>query len=69
MCLKFNNTAKRKPLASLLPYDLPVSEVLCVEADLNLTNVSYHENGPEENSEHEAVILKMDVIYNEKARV
>lgn len=33
------------------------------------THVTRHEDGPQQDSEHEAVVLEVDVVDDEKARV
>jgi len=69
MCLKLSKTAKRIPLASLLPWPSQIwlfQPVL--QADLE-THITSHQNRPEEDSEHESIVLEMYVVYNEEPRV
>jgi hypothetical protein len=65
MCLKFNRTANRIPEASLFPWK-PVRGSDSMDTN---THIPSHEDGPEQNSKHEAVVLKMNMVYDEETRM
>lgn len=66
MCLKLSRTAKRIPLSSFLSFGTGsiMESMFSCEA-----HIASHQNRPQEDPEHEAIILKVDVIYDEKARM
>ena len=65
MCLKFNRIANRIPEASLFPWG--VGQMGGISG--SNTHIPRHEDGPEQNSEHEAIVLEMDMIYDKKTRM
>lgn len=65
MCLKLSNIANRIPLASLLPYsDITIRYEQSAEENTNITG---HEDRPEQDTEHETVVLEMYVVDDQKA--
>ena len=66
MCLKFSRTANRTPLASFLPFIHCQQDFLCA---VIVTHVTRHENGPQQDTKHETIILEVYVVYNEETGV
>jgi hypothetical protein len=65
MCLKFNRIANRIPEASLFPWE--VGQMVWIGG--SNTHIPSHEDGPEQNPEHKAVVLEMNVIHDKETRM